>query len=158
MLRYREINAGDFNIPLTTSLRVQENTNRNSMNFFIKTLALSYLAQAAVEEDFDSIDSATARRDEIRDFIEELLNETDNDDVFQSLVQLNAAIVSAIPDEDAVLPNIKTLETVVTINSLALNYQIYGNLDRESDIISRNLIKNPAFILGQTEIEYIEDV
>ena len=108
LLRYREIDAGDFSIPLTTTLRIQENTNLNSMNFFIKTLALSYLARAAVEEDFDSIDSATARRDEIRDFIEELLNETDNDDVFQSLIQLNAAIVSAIPDEDAVLPNIKT--------------------------------------------------
>ena len=158
LLRYREIDVGDFDIPLTTTLRIQENTNRNSMNFFIKTLALSYLAQAAVEEDFDSIDSATARRDEVRDFIEELLNETDNDDLFQSLIQLNAAIVSAIPDEDAVLPNIKTLTTNITTNSLVLNYQIYGNLDRESDIISRNLIENPAFILGQTELEYIEDV
>ena len=158
LLRYREIDAGDFNIPLTTTLRIQENINRNSMNFFIKTLALSYLARAAVEEDFDSIDSATERRDEIRGFIEELLNETDNDDIFQSLVQLNAAIVSSIPDETAVLPNIKTLTTNITTNSLVLNYQIYGNLDRESDIISRNIIKNPAFILGQTEIEYIEDV
>ena len=158
LLRYREIDAGDFNIPLTTTLRIQENINRNSMNFFIKTLALSYLARAAVTEDFDSIDSATARRDEVRDFIEELLNETDNDDVFQSLIQLNAAIVSAIPDEDVVLPNIKTLTTNITTNSLVLNYQIYGNLDRESDIILRNLIKNPAFILGQTELEYIEDV
>ena len=158
LLRYREIDVGDFDIPLTTTLRIQENINRNSMNFFIKTLALSYLARAAVTEVFDSIDSATARRNEVRDFIEELLNETDNDDLFQSLVQLNAAIVSAIPDEDAVLPNIKTLTTNITTNSLVLNYQIYGNLDRESDIISRNLIKNPAFILGQTEIEYIEDV
>ena len=158
LLRYREIDVGDFDIPLTTTLRIQENINRNSMNFFIKTLALSYLARAAVTEVFDSIDSATARRNEVRDFIEELLNETDNDDLFQSLVQLNAAIVSAIPDEDVVLPNIKTLDTVVTTNSLVLNYQIYGNLDGESDIISRNLIKNPAFILGQTEIEYIEDV
>ena len=158
LFRYREIDLGDVQIPLTTNLRIAEKRNLDSINFFIKTLALSYLSGAAVTEDFDSIDSAIVRRDEIRGFIEELLNETDNDDIFQGLVQLNAAIVSAIPDETSVLPNIKTLTTNITTNSLVLNYQIYGNLDRESDIISRNLIKNPAFILGQTEIEYIEDV
>jgi prophage DNA circulation protein len=42
-----------------------------------------------------------------------------------------------------------------TTNSLVLAYRLYGTVSREPDIVTRNAIRNPAFVAAGTELEVL---
>ena len=158
LLNFRTFDRADSIIKGTSKVSVTEKRNIDSLNFLIKKIALSNAVAATLEEDFSNIVDATARREQLRDWIEDQTELSTNDEDYQSLLDLNSVLVMFVPNTEAVLPNIKNLGLSQTTNTLALSYSIYGNIDSEQDLIVRNKITNPAFIEAQSTIEYIENV
>lgn len=140
----------------TTPSRIQQKNNEDVINNFIRRAALIKGTIQAAEVEYDSAQAATRQREELVDLIEnQAINATD-DNVFKTLGDLNAQLVEVLPDVDAELPNIKTVELNASTHSLALAYDLFENSEAEQDIIDRNGIRHPGFILGDTELEVVD--
>jgi prophage DNA circulation protein len=150
------VGNADADFVRTTPSRIRQADNEEIFNNFIRRAAIIKGVVQASEVDYDSVQSATAQREELVDLLEEQSLNTTDDTVFQSLGNLNAQLVEVLPDVDAELPNIKTVQLTATNHSLALAYDLFENPEAEQDIIDRNGIRHPGFILGDTELEVVD--
>ena len=148
----------DPSISTVTVLGNQEFENLQAINTLTKQLIVSKLVGIAIDEEFSNIVDAANRRNQIKIFIDEQLENVTNDFLFQNLLDLNSILITSVPDRDIFIPNLKSLMLNQTTNSLNLAYRIYQNIDKEKDLILRNEIKDPLFIPSNLEIEYIENV
>lgn len=139
-----------------TPTRQKEQDNLDLLQNFIRRVAIVDAINVAPTVEFASVDEATTERNELRDAIDEQLLTTDDDDVFQTLKDVNAQLVSVLPDVDADLPNVQTITIESTTPALLVAYDQFQNPDAEQDIINRNNIRHPGFILGGTELEVID--
>jgi len=69
---------------------------------------------------------------------------------------VKAALVEAVPDVDADLPFVKTINVDHTQSSITLCYDNFESLDNEQDLITRNDVRHPAFIERDIELEVID--
>lgn len=139
-----------------TPSSMQEASNANTINDFVKQAAVANAAVAASLVVFGSTEDAVAARETISQAIEEISLSTDDDDVYQTFNDLNAQIVNTVPDVDAQLPNVENVTLTQTTNSLVEVYDLFENPDSEDDLIARNKIKNPGFIMAGTTLEVID--
>lgn len=141
---------------VSTPTRQKEQANLDLLQNFIRRAAIVDAVNVAPTVEFVSVDEATAERNELRDAIDEQLLTTDDDDVFQTLKDVNAQLVSVLPDVDADLPNVQTIQIESTTPALLVAYDQFQNPDAEQDIINRNNIRHPGFVIGGTELEVID--
>lgn len=142
--------------PATTTTRAVEQSNWDAMVAMLRTMALARAAEVAPSEKFDSYDAAVAKRDAINGRLDDQAEGT-SDDTFAALSQLRADLVRALPGEDADLPRLARHTPAGTVPSLVLAHRLYGNLDREEDIVRRNHVARPGFIVGGLELEVLSD-
>lgn len=146
----------DPTIPTTTATRLQQRANSQALNTYAKTLGVINAATAAVDMTHDSVDEATAVRDVLADQLDALMEATTDDTVYSALQNLRSEVVNAIPGDNADLALVSTLELHATMPSLALAYELYGNVDDEQDLIDRNRIRHPGFIVGGNTLEVLD--
>jgi prophage DNA circulation protein len=150
---------GDDVVEETTPTRIREAKNKSVFENFMRRAASVQSAKTASVSEFVSIDEAHEAREKITAVIEEQIREIEiNDpesDLYQSMIDVNASIVDALPDVDADLPSIKTITPEKDEISLLLAYDLNESLDNEQDIIDRNGIRNPAFVAAQKSLEVI---
>ena len=152
--------VGESDIPDTTPTRKQELENQNIFqNFMSRASAVKSTVPAIVAE-FSSVDEAHEARQEISSVIESQIREIPvqetNTGLLQSLEDVNASIVDALPDPDAELPSIITIEPQTDEVSLLLAYDLNESIDNEQDIIDRNGIRHPGFIPARESLEAID--
>lgn len=141
----------------TTPSRVQEKSNDEVFNGFIRREAIISAVRASGETEFESTEEATATREQLRAAIEIQLQTTTDDDVFQAFEDLQAQLVRVVPDVDSDLPNVQEVNLENSTNSLVLSYDLFQNPESEADLITRNKIRNPAFIQGGQTLEVIDE-
>lgn len=90
--------------------------------------------------------------------MQELAEDSTDDDVFAALMDLRASVYKEFESIEGSLPRLVVYTPPQTINSLFLTYYLYGNIDRESEILDRNKVEHPGFIPGQRPLEVILDV
>jgi prophage DNA circulation protein len=140
-----------------TPTRTREKTNDDTFNGFIQKAAIILAVKASGETEFESTEEAVTTRDTLRAAIENQIQTTNDDDVFQAFEDLQAQLVRVVPDVDSDLPNVQEVSLENSTNSLVLAYDLFGNPDSEADLITRNKIKNPAFIQGGQTLEVIDE-
>jgi prophage DNA circulation protein len=141
---------------MTTATRIQERENVNALVGLIRVLALARAAELAAVEPFVTYDAAVAMREAIASRIDVELDAAD-DSTFAALEQLRADLASTLPGEASDLPRLARYTPPVTVPSLVLAHRLYGDLSREPDLVARNRIQNPCFIVGGTELEVLSD-
>lgn len=139
-----------------TPIRAKEKENQDKFINFMRRVASVKSASTASTTDFASFDDALDKRVEITSVIEEQIREDDDTELYQSLIDVNAALVDAVPDIDADLPNIKEITTENTEVTLLLTYDLFEDPRNEADIISRNNIRHPGFIEEGTPLEVLD--
>jgi len=139
-------------IPETTDSRIQEKENAEALIALQRQLAAIRLAQAVVEKEFLSIDEAVEKREEVAATLEELRDADPNDDTYQALSDLMAKFADAVPNSRSSLARIENINLSESVPSLVLAYDRYEDPDRESDILSRNRVRNPGFLVGDLEV------
>jgi prophage DNA circulation protein len=151
-------NFGETDEPIlvSTPTRLKEIENRDVFNQFIRQTVIASSAAVTTEIEYESINEATNARAQVRDLIENELFITKDDDVFQSLKDLNAQVTRLLPDVDSDLPNVQTIVPENTTSSLILAYDLFENPNVEPDLVLRNNIPHPGFIVGGSQLEVID--
>lgn len=157
-------------VSITTSVRARQSANLVATVNLARSMAVTTAARVAVRIDYSSYDSAIEMLNEVVDALDDLLLKLGNDaanteyasynvtvadpDSYNALVSLRPVFVEAMTNIGANLARIVDYEVPpTTISTLALAYSQYDDLDREAEIIGRNipLVKNPGFLpQGQT--------
>lgn len=140
--------------PATTPARVQEQTNFDATQALIQRVALAQATTLVADESFASYDDAKAAAAELSDLIDEQANNAD-DATYSALVQLRADLNKGVPGDSEELPRLQPYTPHVTTPSLVLAYQLYNDLERESDLLDRNKIVHPGFVTADKELEVL---
>lgn len=136
-----------------TPSRTAEKNNSKAIRDLVQQLSLVRLSENTVNKSFKSIDEAENQRSAIVDNIDiQLKKENMADETFQALEDLIAKLVLAVPDGKSGLSNIKTIDQKNEIPSIVLAYDLYESIDNEQDIIDRNGIREPGFVVGDLEV------
>lgn len=146
----------DPTIPVTTATRIQQSNNGAAMNTLIQTASVIGASNAAVAMSHRSYEDAIAVRDELSAKLDEFMESTTDDDVYSALQKQRAEVVNAVPGDDENLARITELTLPATAPSLVLSYELYGNLDEEQDLIDRNGVRHPGFVIGGRPIEVLD--
>lgn len=140
----------------STPARQREQENKEVFNNFMRRVAVVSAAVTAQQTEFESFQDAEVTRDQITEVIEDQIREGTDTELFQALSDVQAALVSAVPDVDADLPNLKEVITDGPVSSLHLAYDLFMDPRAEEDIIKRNAIKNPGFIPKGKALEVLD--
>jgi len=149
-------NFGDDTVEGDTPMRTKEKENQKQFNNFMRRVASVKSASAAQAGNYASFQDAEDRRISITNVIEEQIRESGDTELYQSLIDVNAALVDALPDVDADLPNTKEITLDDTTPSLLVTYDLFEDPEQEQDIISRNKITHPGFIHAGTTLEVVD--
>jgi prophage DNA circulation protein len=139
----------------TTPARQQQAANRRTLTQLVRNVALAAAAEAASSTAFDSLDQATEIRDDIAGRIDEVLEDTDDDDVFRALTDLRTAVVRDITARGADRTRLVTVTPQETQPALVLAWRLYGDATLEADIVTRNNIPAPGFVAGAVPLEVL---
>lgn len=140
--------------PGTTATRLAEQALFDLLLGIVRTVEVVQAARLAPGAAYNSYDAAAAVRDAIVEKIDEQAEATD-DGTYATLVQLRADLVRAVPGEETDLPRLVRVTPAYTLPSLVLAHNLYGNLDREADLLARNQVANPGFVTGGRELEVL---
>jgi prophage DNA circulation protein len=139
-----------------TSNREREAANYVALQSVIKTMAVASAARFAGRAEFESFEQAAATRDRITELLD-VEAETATDSVYQAIVDLRAALVAAVPGEGSDLPRLLNFTPPATLPSLVIAHRLHGNVDKELDLVARNKIRHPGFVLGGRVLEVLSD-
>lgn len=140
--------------PATTATRRQERACYDAVLRLARTLTVVQAARLAPQVDHDSYDAAVALRDAIVAKVEEQA-ELAGDEGYPALSQLRADLVRAVPGEAADLPRLVRYTPSHTLPSLVLAHRLYGDLALEADLVTRNAVVRPGFVVGGAELEVL---
>lgn len=142
--------------PAVTASGILERASFDALTLLVQRLALVQASAVAVGLTFDSYDAAKRTRIAITDLIDVHV-ESVTDDTYPEMMTLRQALVRALPDDTQDLP--RQLEHVPAVGtcSLVLAHNLYGNLDRESDVCARNKLRHPGFVQPGVALEVLSD-
>lgn len=140
----------------TTPERVQERANWYAINRMITRLLLVQAAVAASTEAFGSYEEAVTARDLISENLDAQAAVAD-DETGMAIGQVRADLVKSVPGDNSSLAHLIHYTPPATVPSLVLAYQLYGDVTMESDILARNSIERPGFIVGSTVLEVLSN-
>jgi prophage DNA circulation protein len=134
---------------------VREAANQEEIRKLVQTAAAIVAARITVDLDFTSYNDAIRVRDIVIDKLDSIMEDTDDDELFASIITLKAQVVSGIAARAMNLSRVLSHTPQQTIPSLVLAQSLYGSIEREQDIVDRNKIHDPAFIPGEVEMEVL---
>lgn len=142
--------------PSTTPGRIQEQGCFDALQLMVQRLALVQLASVAIVTSFDSYDEAIATRDSITSLLDDQAD-LSADDTYPAMTTLRATVVEAVPGAGKDLPHLVQYTPLVTVPSLVLAHRLYGSVDQELDLVSRNQISDPTRVTGGVALEVLSD-
>lgn len=140
----------------TTPSGAEEQQNWDALVRVIQRLALTYAATAVAARSFDNYEDAEASRSAVTAVIDAHL-EIATDDTFGAFTDLRSALVEAVPGPDTDLPHLQRYTPPAVVPSLLLVHRLYGDLQREEDVIRRNRLRHPGFVAAGVELEILSD-
>lgn len=148
----------DDPVPIsTTPTRERIAQNKIVFDNYIKLAGALRASEDAADTEWPSLDLAREARDRLLTVFEEQIETTDNDELYQAIKNVTSSLIDLVPDADADLPQVKEINIENTKDTLNITYDFFENLDNEQDIIDRNNVTNPAFVLPGEIIEVIDD-
>jgi prophage DNA circulation protein len=126
------------------------NTNQSELNLFTNVSAIAAAYDAAIGIEFNNLDDLNSVKDQLEAGFNTVDSRT-NRDVYQNLLDLRV-------QANAVLDNLSiSLSKVIDFktNPISLNvltYNLYGSLDRKSELLSLNSIRDSSRVSGDLRI------
>lgn len=165
----------EINLPTVTSpTSAQESANQEMLLNFIVNIGMTAASQIAVRIDYKSHSDATLIMNAVNDVIDSQLDDIGNnanfskyivyginfqdDESYMAMQDLRRIFTSSMQNIAANLPQLINYEVPYVVTpAIILAYNKYKDLDRESDIITRNqiLIPHPGFLPGGETISIL---
>lgn len=158
-LQFSEMQNTIDSLKLNLAELTTDNSDYEIYNFSLKCCLVAMSGLVSIME-YDSRQDGEEVRNTLFKLLDEVLFEGGiSDDLFSAINDMKASINI---DLDRRLDSLGDLfEYPITdqsMNSLAITYSIYGNLDKEQEILSRNKIANPFFISGPDPLQVVVNV
>ena len=163
-------------VSVTTSVRARQGANLVAAVNLARCMAITTAARTAVRINYTSYDSAVEMMNEVVDALDDTLLKIGDDsantdyapynvtvsdpDSYNALVSLRPVFIEAMMEIGADLARVVAYEVPpATLSSLVLAYNQYDDLDREAEIVSRNipLVQHPGFLPQGQEIEILNE-
>jgi prophage DNA circulation protein len=110
------------------------------------------------EINFDTYDAAIEAQTVVLDEIDTIIESNiATDDLRVELRKLRAAIVEDTRVRSASLPRITETTLLNTAPAIVLSNELYGNLEREDDLVGRNSVDHPGFMTAGKPIQVLID-
>lgn len=137
-------------VEATTATRAREAANQTALIAALRRTLAIEAARIAPVVPFQTIDDATAARDQVAAILEAEAA-TAGDIAYPALVDLRSELLRAVPGGQA-FARVVTVTRSSPIPSLLLTYQLYGSVDLEADVIGRNAVAHPGFLAGDLKV------
>jgi len=125
-----------------------------------------YLAWSAVitaggligEIEFDTYEAAVEAQDAVLAQVDTIIESNiATDDLRISLRDLRQAIVEDVRARSATLPRLTEMTLPNTLPAIVLSNQLYGDIEREDDLVRRNGVDHPGFMTAGQPIQVLVD-
>jgi prophage DNA circulation protein len=137
-------------VRLLTATRIREAANLDALGGALRRVAAIEAARLSPTVPYVSIEDATAARDLVTSRLDEQALGA-GDTAYPALVTLRSDVARAVPG-DAALARVVTVTRRTAIPSLLLTYQLYGSVDLEADVLARNGVSHPGFLVGDLKV------
>ncbi|MEQ5770002.1 DNA circularization N-terminal domain-containing protein [Halomonas sp. H33-56] len=144
-------------VPRTTATRAQQDDNRQALADLVQRVATAQAATLAVRTEWPTHDEAVSARDALADRLDAVMERTASDYVYLEAQALRADLVQAVPPPDQSLARLSRFTPRATQPALVLAYRLYGDARRADEIVSRNDIRHPGFVIGGDPLEILND-
>ena len=134
-----------------TPSREKQRGNQNAVLNIAKELALASNAKTIVDIDFLSTNAALQKQSELVRGLELQLDQADDDDLFQSIKDLQTSVTRVLPRTGTT--ELITIIPPQTIPALVIAHSQFEDLDKEDEIIDQNNIDHPGFVPGGDPIQ-----
>lgn len=143
-------------VAATTPTRARQAANQVAMADLMRRTAVVESVRASADWSFDSYDQADQVRNTLADRLDAEM-ETASDPVFVALQDLKAAMAKDIGGRGADLSRVVRWTPPRARPVTVLSYELYDSTDRESDILARNRVRDPALVPGGEPLELLSD-
>ena len=148
--------AGKPTVQTTTANGVQEQTNLDELYRLGPLLALYETASLFTGLPFESFSQADGARSAFIDAMDPFLLEA-SDKEFEAISNLNEAVSAYLSEVARGLPEIGTHTPADTFPALVVAQHLYGDARQAEDIVARNRLQHPGFVLQDEPLEVIAD-
>ena len=152
----RMFDFGDDLLPVPTTVlsRQQQASNQKAIINIVRRSAMVEAARQASQDNYSSQQQAILVRDQLADALDtEML--TASDDSYIALQDIRSALIQDMTERSAQLKRIRSYTPKITEPALVIAHRLYQNALQDQDIVNRNSITHPGFILGGAELEVI---
>jgi prophage DNA circulation protein len=143
-------------IARTTGVRSMQADNQAALTSLVRRAAVTEAVRTSAVIEYDSYDDAVALRDELAARIDVEI-ETADDQSYRALTDLRVALVRDMASRAADLARVVRFTPSATVPAVVLAHRLYDDPGRESEIVARNRIRHPGFIVGGTILEVLTD-
>ena len=144
-------------VPQTTSNRVRQAEQQRQVVRLVETLAATEGARTSAFVEFESYDQAVQVRADIAAMIDRIADTAEDARIYQDMVRLRAAMVKDINARGATLARVISYTPAMTLPALVIAHRLYGDANRQAEIVSRNRIRHPGFIQGGRPLEVLSN-
>jgi prophage DNA circulation protein len=144
-------------VPLTVPSRIQEADNQEAVTELVQRSAVVSAARSSAETDYATFDDAASVREELAERMDTLMVGADADDVYNALAALRAATIKDITARGADRARLVDYTPIDSQPALVLAYALHDDASRDSEIITRNLVRHPGFVPGGRPIKVLAD-
>ncbi len=141
----------------STSSRRQLATNQHQMLQLVRVVALAEGARAAAAVAYVSYEDALATRDEIVAGIDAAFDDGADDDTFDALRALRAAVVRDVAARGANLARLVRWVPAATMPVVVAAQQLYAAPSQADELLARNRIRHPLFVPGARALEVLSN-
>lgn len=142
----------------TTPSRLYELSNYDEADGFIRRgIVIEAARQVVIASPyFETYDDAVIARDSVIDAIDDAA-ESSPDDVHDALVKLRKVVILSVPSQRDTLPRLVSFTPPATVPALVLAHRLYGSIELADDIVARNHVRHPGFVLGGRALQVISN-
>ncbi len=134
-----------------TPSREKQRGNQDATINLTKDLALSGNSLAVVDIDFPSTNAALEKQREIVQGLDQQLDVSDDDDLFQANKDLQTSLTKILPRTGTT--ELVSITPPQTIPALVIAHDQFEDLEKEDEIVDQNNIEHPGFVPGGQEIQ-----
>ncbi|MEJ1402581.1 MAG: DNA circularization N-terminal domain-containing protein [Candidatus Sedimenticola sp. (ex Thyasira tokunagai)] len=144
-------------VATTTPSRTIQAANQGAVTALIRRSALIEATRTTATLEYENYTQAITIRDELAELLDVEM-ETADDSVYQALADLRIALVRDIAGRGTQLPRLSHHTPATTLPALVVAHQVYGDANRDGELITRNNIRHPGFVSGGDALEVLSDV
>jgi len=133
----------------------QSAKNTNAQNDYLRALAAAEAARSSADVTPESDADAARLRELVLAVIDQVLETTEDDDLFAALSDLRAAVARDLSARGRLAPRLRSVTLQQSVPALVLAWREQESLEAEAGIIARNGIAHPGFLPAGAALEVL---